>query len=62
MICILGSLELPVLCLVFMVQPFPYLVPLPGWFGNLASNPTAKTAFVSKKVLALSEGSFPHRE
>lgn len=56
MICILGSLELPVLCLVFIAQPFPYLVPIPGWFWTSESNPhspwPAKVAFVSKKLLS----------
>lgn len=65
MICILGSLELPVLCLVFMAQPFPYLVPLPGWVWNSASNPTAadqpKRLLFLRNFLALCEGSFPRQ-
>lgn len=63
MICILGSLELPVLCLVFMAQPFPYLGPLPGWVWNSASNPTVadqpKRLLFLRNFLALCEGSFP---
>lgn len=63
MICILGSLELPVLCLVFMAQPFPYLVPLPGWVWNSASNPTAadqpKRLLFLRNFLALCAGSQP---
>jgi hypothetical protein len=64
MICILGSLELPVLCLVFMAQPFPYLVPPTGWFGSSASNPTVpgqpKRLLFLRNFLALHEF-FPHR-
>lgn len=65
MICILGSSELPVLCLVFMAQPFPYLVLLPGWFWNSASNPTVpgqpKRLLFLRNFLALHGEFFPHR-
>lgn len=54
MICILGSLELPVLCLVFMAHPFPYLVPHTPLAGFGAQPWPAKEAFVSKKLLSAS--------